>query len=62
MAIASTRLRFIKTKDIETLVDAIDSLPFKVEIKSIQKDGTKWVAIFVIPEQDGIEFKNLDLT
>lgn len=61
MSIVSTRLRYIKTSDIESLVDTISNLPFKVEIKSIQKDGSKWIAVFVLPEQEQLDFKNLEL-
>lgn len=60
--IASTRLRFIKASTLEDLVGAISTLPFKVELKTITQEKKTWVAIFVLPEVDTLDFKNLDLT
>lgn len=47
----STRLRFIKAPSLEILMSAVESLPYKVEIKgSPVKDGDAWVVFFTIPE------------
>jgi len=56
-----TRLRFIIVKDEAQGELAINSLPFKVELKSIAppKDGRGMVLWFVIPEPE--EFKSVDL-
>lgn len=61
--IQSTRLRYITASSKEELVQAVDSLPFKVEIKEIiMESKTAWTALFVIPETEGLEFLSMDLT
>jgi hypothetical protein len=49
--VGSTRLRFLGAKKPEVLSKAIESLPFKVEIKSIQFDNKNWFCFFVIPDE-----------
>ena len=46
---------------MEDLVAAIDKLPFKVELKTLIKDGNKWTQTFVLPENPGLQFESLDL-
>lgn len=56
--VRTTRLRFISARDPETLTEALDLLPYKVELKQIVKDKGLWYAWFVIPEVAAIDFKN----
>lgn len=51
--IISTRLRSISSKNIVDIMAAIDSLPYKVEIKTITACpfDKKWYAVFVIPDE-----------
>jgi hypothetical protein len=56
--IRTTRLRFISARDPKTLTEALDLLPYKVEIKQIVKDKGLWFAWFIIPEIVSIDFKN----
>lgn len=62
MAIITTRLRHISASTPIELENALDALPFKVEIKGgpILLKG-RWIVFFVIPEIDGLNFKSLDL-
>jgi hypothetical protein len=48
--IESTRLRFISSPSPEGLESVLNSLPFKVELKNISKDGKRWIAWFVLPD------------
>jgi hypothetical protein len=57
----STRLRFISAKAAEDLSSAVSKLPFKVEIKSVQWDGKRWYAWFVLPEEDKLDLRSQDL-
>jgi len=61
LEVIQTRLRFISSKTVEELTQAVDSLPFKVELKSLVYDPIKkrWFQTFVIPDE--INFKNLEL-
>lgn len=52
MAIESTRLRTLVSKDLEKLLSNIDQLRFKIEIKSIDFVKNKWHVIYVLPEMD----------
>ena len=61
MTPTSTRLRFVSARVAGDLSLAISRLPFKVEIKAIENDGKRWVAWFILPEDTGIEFNNLEL-
>ena len=56
----STRLRFILAEEPADLTAAIDSLPFKVEIKSISESRLGWICYFVIPD-NVLNFNNVDL-
>lgn len=56
--IRTTRLRFISARDPNALSEALDLLPFKVELKQIVKDKGLWFAWFVIPENEAIDFIN----
>ena len=47
---SSTKLRFASGSSSEELEAIINSLPFKVELKTIAKDGKKWVCWFVLPD------------
>lgn len=65
MAINSTRLRSITAGNKQELEQAVNSLPFKIEIKTIQPTSSPkggWIVYFILPEVDSIEFKSLDLT
>jgi hypothetical protein len=46
----STRLRYASGSSPEELEAIFNSLPFKVEIKSVVKDGKNWVCWFVLPD------------
>ena len=49
----STRLRYLTSKDKDILSEAVESLPFKVEIKGAPiLENKKWVIWFVLPEDD----------
>jgi len=57
MAISRTRLRFIKSKDPDRLVEYLSViLPYKIEIKGnpVFSKG-KWYLWFVLPENDKLE-------
>jgi hypothetical protein len=54
----STRLRYVSSNSPELLEAFINSLPFKVEIKSIAPQNKKWFCWFVLP--DNIGHKDLD--
>jgi len=62
MAIESTRLRAVSSKQLEDLLFWVDSLPFKIEIKGnpLRENG-KWHLFFVLPESDSSLFKNMPL-
>ena len=55
--IKSTRIRFVSSPSPEGLEVFINSLPFKVEIKSIVARETLWYCWFVLP--DNIDHKVL---
>lgn len=59
MSVETTRLRYISAKDPDLLSEALDLLPYKVELKTIVKDDGLWFAWFVIPEIAGIDFVNV---
>ncbi len=48
--VKSTRLRYISSPDASGLEAAVQSLPFKIEIKSIIAKGTNFYCWFVIPD------------
>lgn len=52
MEIISTRLRCISGKNVEDIVNAINLLPYKVEMKNIVSSSfdKRWYAFFVIPD------------
>jgi hypothetical protein len=57
--IRSTRLRYIRSKNPSDLEQAIERLPFKIEIKSILFDGKKWTVWFNLP--DNAEMQSLEM-
>jgi hypothetical protein len=60
--VKSTRLRYISAKTAAALTAAVSALPFKVEIKGGPTlRGGRWYVFFVLPENPGIDFKNLEL-
>lgn len=60
MEVKTTRLRFIKAESPFDLINAVESLDFKVEIKGAPiRDKNGWVLFFVIP--DNVNFKSVDL-
>lgn len=62
MAVKSTRLRFVSSKDATKLVEFVDGLPFKIEIKGapVLKQDTFYL-FFVIPDsQETFNSINLD--
>lgn len=61
MSPKSTRLRFISSVDADAISQAISRLPFKVELKGVEWNGKRWVAWFVLPEEDQLDFRNLEL-
>lgn len=58
----STRLRYISAKTAAALTAAVSALPWKVEIKGgpVVRGG-RWFVFFVLPENPGIKFDNLEL-
>ena len=46
----STRLRYVSSPSPEGLEAFINSLPFKVEVKSIAFNGKNWFCWFVLPD------------
>lgn len=54
----ATRLRYASSSSPEELEGIVNSLPFKVELKSIQWDGKKWVCWFVLPDNVSHETYN----
>jgi len=52
--IKNTRLRYLTASSPADLEAKINTLPFKVEIKSINLQNKKWVVFFVLPETAGI--------
>jgi hypothetical protein len=61
MAIKSTRLRLFKSKDAEKVLQAVNELSFKVEIKSIDLADGVWCLWFILPESELPAFEKLDL-
>ena len=60
MKLEFTKLRFIASKDPEKITQALERLPFKVEIKGAPvRKGPKWFLWFTI--QDEVDFKNVIL-
>ena len=53
----TTRLRYVKAKDADTLTLFCDTLGSRIEIKSISKDGSYWVLWF-IPDDKGRDVKS----
>lgn len=49
--VSSTRLRFISSSSSEGLELIVNTLPFKIEIKSIQPQGKGWIVWFVLPDK-----------
>jgi hypothetical protein len=60
--IKSTRLRYISAKTAAEITAAVSRLDFKVEIKGGPVfSGGRWFIYFVLPENEGINFKNVEL-
>ena len=54
-----TRLRFMTAPNAETLQAIVDKLPFKIEIKSVNKESdNRWTLWFVLPEIGTVDFKS----
>lgn len=58
---AATRLRYIRGKNKNLIVNLVSSLNFKIEIKSITEEAGVSTIWFVIPDNVK-DFKNKDLT
>lgn len=56
--ILSTRLRYASSPSPEGLEAILNSLPFKVEIKSVAFDGKNWVCWLVLPDNVSHETYN----
>lgn len=61
MEVKSTRLKSFRSKDIDLLVEAINGLPFKVELKSLAWNGKQFFQTFVLPDNAPNDFLSLDL-
>lgn len=61
MSLSATRIRHVSSKELLLAEQFISSLPFKVELKGISFDGTRWVIHFVLPEYDGLDLASVDL-
>jgi hypothetical protein len=57
----ASRLRFISAKTADAVSSAVSQLPFKVELKSVQWDGKRWYAWFILPEDERIDLRNTTL-
>ena len=51
----STRLRFVKSKDAEVLVEFINKLKMRVQIYSISHADGAWHCWFVPPDDSAID-------
>lgn len=60
-SIKHTRLRVLSFKNQIELVKYVNSLTFKIEIKEISKDGSRWHLFFVLPENPTIDVPSGDL-
>jgi len=59
---SNTRIRYISSKNIDDIMIAVNSLPFKIEIKSSPVFADKkWWLFFILPESDLTDFKNLEI-
>ena len=58
-----TFLSYIESKDKDKLTAFIWNLPYRIEIKSIEPKGNKWVCWFVHGDNTNFKtaIKNLDL-
>ena len=54
--IKNTRLRYLTASTLEQVEERVNTLPFKVEIKSIARENKKWVVFFVLPEDARLNF------
>lgn len=62
MEVKQTRLRYILASSLDELELAVNSLPFKIEIKGNPVNtGKKWVLFFIIPDSVD-KFDSIDLT
>lgn len=62
MSISNTRIRYIASKDINKVINAVNSLGFKIEIKGAPVyDGKLWRLFFILPESELIDLKNLEI-
>jgi hypothetical protein len=57
--IKSSRLRYIEASTAEDLTLAVDNLPFKVEIKEILVEKSKWYCFFILPEHEQVVMNNI---
>lgn len=56
----STVLRFIKAQTAQALSIKVGSLPYKIEIKTILKEGTDFVCFFTLPDRyEGVTNENI---
>lgn len=54
MADKHTNLRYVKSKSMDTIVEWVNSLPFKIEIKSIFPQGPMFFLTFTLPDNGPI--------
>lgn len=62
--ILHTRFRYIRSKSLQKIMEYINTLPYKIEIKGgVTWDGKKYLVSFVPPEDKNLkekEFGELD--
>lgn len=61
MEAKSTRLRNVRSKDLDLLSDWVINLPFKVELKSLVWNGKQFCQTYVTPDNAPLDFPNLNL-
>jgi hypothetical protein len=62
LAVDSTRIRYISARTVEEVTQAVTSLPFRVELKSLvyNPEDKRFYQTFVVP--DNVEtFNNVEL-
>lgn len=62
MSIEKTRIRYIASRDIDKIMQAVNALPFKIEVKGAPTfDGKMWRLFFILPESELLDFTNLEI-
>lgn len=55
----NTRIRFVRSKEIEKIISYVNGLPYRIEIKGgIQFNGKKYFLSFILPDEISLKEKN----